>query len=244
MGESIPIRKFQLLASQMALPREGHLVAVFRIFAYLKRKYNSRMVFDPTYPNVNMNDFKTCNWKQFYGECKEPLPPNAPTPRGKEVDIRMFVDSDHAGDKATRRSRTGFLIYINTALIQWLSKKQSTVETSVFGEEFAAMKHGIEILRGLRYNLRTTGVSISGSTFICGDYMSVIHNTQRPESTLKKKSNAICYHAVRESVAMGESLTAHIPTDRNVADLLTKLLYGQRRKSLVSEILFDIYDYD
>ena len=233
-----------MLASQMALPREGHLEAVFHIFAYLKRKYNSRMVFDPTYPNINEGDFKTCNWKQFYGECKEPIPPNAPTPRGKEVDIRMFVDSDHAGDKATRRSRTGFLIYINTALIQWLSKKQSTVETSVFGAEFVAMKHGIEVLRGLRYKLRMMGVSISGPTFIYGDNMSVIHNTQRPESTLKKKSNAICYHAVRESVAMGESLTAHIPTDRNVADLLTKLLYGQRRKSLVSEILFDIYDYD
>jgi len=52
-------------------------------------------------------------------------------PRGKEVDIRMFVDSDHACDKLTRRSRTGFLIYVNIALIQWLSKKQSTVETSV-----------------------------------------------------------------------------------------------------------------
>jgi len=84
------------------------------------------------------------------------------------------------------------------------------------------------------------GVSISGPTFIYGDNMSVIHNTQTPESTLKKKSNAICYHAVRESVAMGESLTAHIPSDRNVADLLTKLLYGQKRKSLVSEILFEV----
>ena len=56
------------------------------------------MVFDPTYPNINMNDFKGCNWKQLYGECKGPLPSNAPMPRGKEVDIRMFVDSDHAGD--------------------------------------------------------------------------------------------------------------------------------------------------
>jgi len=72
-----------------------------------------------------------------------------PTPRclgGKEVDVRMFVDSDHTGDKLTRRSRTGFLIYVHTALIQWLSKKQSTVETSVFGAEFVAMKHGVEVL--------------------------------------------------------------------------------------------------
>ena len=58
---------------------------------------------------------------------------NAPEPQGKEVDICMFVDSDHAGDKVSHRSKSGFLIYVNIALVQWFSKKQSTVETSVFG---------------------------------------------------------------------------------------------------------------
>ena len=68
-------------------------------------------------------------------------------------------------------------------------------------------------------------------------------NTQRPESTLKKKSNQICYHAVRESVAMGESLTAHIPTNENPADLATKVISGgQKHDHLVSKLLFDICD--
>ena len=74
-----------------------------------------------------------------------------------------------------------------------------------------------------------------------GDNMSVITNTQRPESTLKKKSNSICYHAVRESVAMGESLTYHIRTKHNVADLLTKVLFGIKRRGFVAELLWDIY---
>ncbi|KAL7519518.1 hypothetical protein ACHAWF_000246 [Thalassiosira exigua] len=56
----------------------------------------------------------------------------------------MFVDSDHAGDKKSRRSRTGFMIFANQGLVQWLSKKQPTVETSVFGVEFVAMKNGME----------------------------------------------------------------------------------------------------
>ena len=72
--------------------------------------------------------------------------------------------------------------------------------------------------------------------------MSVIHNTQRPESTLKKKSNSICYHAVRESVAMNESLTGHCPTDDNPADLYIKVLYGRKRRKFVSMLLYDIYD--
>ena len=51
------------------------------------------------------------------------------------------------------------MIYLNTALVQWLSKKQSTVETSVFGTAFAAIKQGIETQRGLRYRLRIMGVT-------------------------------------------------------------------------------------
>ena len=55
------------------------------------------------------------------------------------------------GTKASHRSRSDFLIYINMVLVQWFSKKQSTVETSVFGAQFVAMKQGIDALRGLRY---------------------------------------------------------------------------------------------
>ena len=66
--------------------------------------------------------------------------------------------------------------------------------------------------------------------------MSVIHITQRPESVLKKKSNAVCYHAVREeAVAMGECLTGHISTHDIPADICTKLIPGgQKRDHLVA----------
>ena len=174
---------------------------------------------------------------------KEPIPENAPDPRGNDVDLRLFVDSDHAGDKRCRRSRTGFFIFLNSAPIAWLSKKQPTIETSVFGAEFVAMKHGIEALRGIRYKLRMMEVPISGPSYIFCDNMSVVHNTQRPESTLKKKSNAICYHFARESVAMGESLMAHIDTNENPADIATKVIPGgQKREHLVSKLLWNVYD--
>ncbi len=61
----------------------------------------------------------------------------------------MFVDSDHAGEKLTQRSRTRMLIVLNMAMIDWVSKKQPTVETSVFGAEFVSMKFGIEKARAL-----------------------------------------------------------------------------------------------
>ena len=81
----------------------------------------------------------------------------------------MMVDSDHTGDKIDRRSRTGYMIFVNMALIDWLYKKQATVEKAVFGYEFVAMTHGVETLRGLRYKLRMMGVFIDGPTYVYGE---------------------------------------------------------------------------
>ena len=87
------------------------------------------------------------------------------------------------------------------------------------------------------------GVPLTGPTYVYGDNMSVIHNTQRPESVLKKKSNSICYHAIRESVAMGEILTCHVPSTDNPADICTKVIpVGQKRDQLIGLILYDLTD--
>ena len=233
-----------ILASQMAQPREGHLETVFHLMAHLRHKHNSRLCLDPTYPDIDKSIFMDHDWKSFYGDVREAIPENAPEPRGKEVDLRLYCDSDHAGDKLRRRSRTGYLVYLNMAPVIWYSKKQATIETSVFGAEFVALKNGTEAVRGLRYKLRMMGVPISGPTYVYGDNMSVIHNTQRPESTLKKKSNSICYHAVREMVAMGECVTGHVSTHNNPADICTKVVPGgTKRNHLIGLILYDLADH-
>jgi hypothetical protein len=85
------------------------------------------------------------------------------------------------------------------------------------------------------------GISVKGASYVYGDNMSVDTNSSKPESTLKKKSNLICYHVVRETVAMGKALVAHIPTKKKLADLFTKVLYGQTRRFLVSRMLWDVF---
>jgi hypothetical protein len=130
------------------------------------------------------------------------------------------VDADHASDSLTRRSRTGFLLWINSFLVYFLSKKQTSVETSFFGSEFVAMKQCCEYLRGLRYK----GIALNGPCYISGDNQSVLANTTEPGSTLKKKSQSIAYHFVREGVAKDEWRTSYVNTHENEADLLTKLL--------------------
>ena len=175
-------------------------------------------------------------------ELEEILPPNCPEPLGLEMIMRAYVDADHAADSITRRSRTGFLVYLQSAPIHWLSKKQNSVETSSFGSEFMAMKHCTEYIRGLRYKLRMMGIPCSLPTFVYGDNKSVLCNTTIPDSTLKKKSNSIAYHFVREGCARDEWRTTYINTHFNPADLLTKPLpSGEKRRRFVNMILYHIF---
>ena len=141
-----------------------------------------------------------------------------------------------------RRSRTGFLVFLNCALVYWWSKKQNSVESLSFGSEFIAMKQCCEYIRGLRYKLQMMGIPCEGPTYIYGDNQSVLANTTNPDSTLKKKSQSIAYHFVREGAARNEWRTTYVNTHDNEADLLTKQLpSGDKRKGFVRNLLHHIF---
>ncbi len=92
-------------------------------------------------------------------------------------------------------------------------------KTSTFGSEFIAMKQSTEYVQGLRYKLRMMGIKVDEPAYMFGDHQSVLCNITAPASTLKKKSNAIAYHLVREGVARDEWRTAYVNTDENLADI-------------------------
>ena len=135
--------------------------------------------------------------------------------RGIGFVMRAYVDSNHAGDQITRRSPTGFLMFLNSALVCWMPKKQGSIETSSFGSEFVAMKTVTEYIRGLRYKLRMFGIPCEECTFVYGDNQSVLANSSVPHSTLKKKSNSIAYHFVREWCARDEWRVTYIRSPDN-----------------------------
>lgn len=207
------------LASQMALPRKGHLDAVYQMFAFLKTKHNSQMVFHPTVPEINESCFIKQDWSaSAYGDCKEVIPDNAPEARGLGFIMRDFVDADHA-------------VFLNGAPIHWFSKKQTSVETSSFGSEFIAMKRCCEYVRGLRYKLRMMGIPVEAPTYVFGDNQAVLANITMSHSTLKKKSSSVAYHFVREGVAKDEWRVTYLNTHFNPADLLTKSLPGGEKRT-------------
>ena len=88
-------------------------------------------------------------------------------------------------------------------------------------------------------------IKVPLSVFVRGDNQSVLWNTTIPDSTLKKKSNSIAYHFVREGAARDEWRTAYVKTDQNPSDLMTKALpSGANRKRKIRMLMYDIYPED
>ena len=96
------------------------------------------------------------------------------------------------------------------------------------------MKQAVDMCKGLRYKLRMMGVPVEGLTTVFCDNEAAHKNSTFAESALNKKRNSICFHRVREAVAAGILCAHKVESGSNLADVLTKLLPGPKRKELRS----------
>jgi hypothetical protein len=234
MGRVDILFELSILSSFQASPRQGHLDQVLHIYGYLKYKPQVTLYLDPTRMPVPANIFKdnSHEFMEQYRDAKEMIPHDAPKPRGNSIRITAYVDSDHAANQATRRSHTGYIIFINRAPVLWYSKRQNTVETSTFGSEFLAMKTVTEAIITLRAKLQWFGVPVDGPADVYADNESMVKCTRDFDTTLNKKHNSVCYHYCRQAVAAKILRTGKVHTDFNLADPYTKALPAPKRDSL------------
>ena len=71
-------------------------------------------------------------WFEFYGDVSEDIPTDAPPAYGKAVEITAWVDADHAGNKLTRHSHTGILIFLMLVPIFFLVLKEASYDQIVY----------------------------------------------------------------------------------------------------------------
>lgn len=236
------VHEVSVLSQYQAVAREGHLEQVLHMFGYLKKKGKLTLYFDPRLPNIDYSGFKM-NKEEFkihYRDAEEEMPHSMPKARGPGVSIVAFVDASHAANKKTRRSHTGYVIFINKAPILWYSKRQNTVESSTFSSEFLALRTCIEAITHLRFKLRMFGIPIMEDepAHVFCDNESVVKNSSMIESTLNKKHSSIAYHYVRWNVAAGVIAVSWIDTKFNIADAMTK-----RLAEAVRDFLFGSWTY-
>lgn len=235
-----------LLSQYLVQPRHGHLSQACNIFRYLKKRYSKGyVVMDPTMWDISWTGgpdevhprVRAQYMTELYPDAVQTMPYDMPEPLGAAVNITCFVDADHAGNKVTRRSHTGIIIFVNSAPIMWYSKRQNTVESSTFGSEIIAMKQATDMVEALLYKLRMFGVPIESETRVLCDNESVVKIGTNPEARLTKKHNSIAFHRIRECVAARMILIYHEKGDSNLADILTKVLPVERRTQLLKGIM-------
>jgi hypothetical protein len=181
---------------------------------------------------------KNQDWKEFYPDAIEDIPEDRLKESGKLCTLTCFVDADHAQDQLTRRSVTGIVLLLNNTPICWISKRQTTVESSTYGSELVATRMAVELIMSMRYCLRMLGVNLEKRSMLVDDNMAVVLNTTIPSSMLKKKHLACNYHKIRETIAAGIIDFGHIESGDNLADIATKPLGKMAYEKLLSMYLF------
>ena len=111
------------LARYSAIPREGHLRAMLRVFGYLKTYNKRRLVINTDQPDYTKLESVRHNWKEFYPDAKENIPDNCPVPKGKEVIILTIFYASHASDLVTRRLVTGIVTLHNKTVVKTYCKR-------------------------------------------------------------------------------------------------------------------------
>ena len=153
------------------------------------------------------------------------------------MSLTAFTDADWAGNLVDRRSTTAFFVFLGNNLITWLSKKQSTVARSSTEAEYRSLTVGAVELAWLRILLCDFGIFLNSPPIIWCDNLSAISLALNPAFLARTKHVEINYHFVREHVICGDLKVQYIPTEDQLADLLTKALPSPRFLLLSNKLL-------
>ncbi|KAM1541869.1 hypothetical protein ACFX15_011235 [Malus domestica] len=143
-----------------------------------------------------------------------------------EVGIHAFSDADWAADLNTRRSVTGYVVYIGCNPVSWQSKKQDSVSRSSTEAEYKALAHTAADIAWIRSVLKDMAVILNSAPVIYCDNKSAIAISANPVFHSRIKHLDTDYHFVREKVQQGDLQVHYLSTEDQTADILTKGLHS------------------
>ncbi|KAM3320566.1 putative mitochondrial protein like [Capsicum chacoense] len=159
-------------------------------------------------------------------------------PSGSPIRLNAFSDSDWAGCSDTRRSVTGWCMFLRESLIYLKSKKQDRVSKSSTEAEYRAMSTACSEIVRLRELLAEIGSPQSNPTPFHPDNTSAIQIATNPVYHERTKHIKVDYHYIREVVDKGVITLTHVSSDLQIADAFTKSMARQRHQFLVGKLVF------
>lgn len=158
-------------------------------------------------------------------------------PSGNSLQLTGFSDADWAGCADTRRSVTGWCMFLGDALIYWKSKKQACVSKSSTKSEYRAMSSACSEIVWLRGLLGELSVPQLTPTPLHANNISAIQIADNPIFHECNKHIEMDCNSIRESLARQEITLPHISTTHQTADVFTKALSRPRHQFLIDKLL-------
>jgi len=146
-------------------------------------------------------------------------------------DLVVYIDVDWAGCPDTRKSTSGYAVFLSDNFISWSSKRQNTVSRSSAEAEYRAVADGVAKATWLRQLLhefhtplrRAKLVSpLRRATLVYCDNISAVYMSSNPVHHQRSKHIEIDLHFVRERVSVGDLRVLYVPTSSQYADIFTK----------------------
>ncbi|KAI5354358.1 hypothetical protein L3X38_007253 [Prunus dulcis] len=143
-----------------------------------------------------------------------------------DMNLSAYSDADWAGDINTRRSTTGFVIFLGSNPISWQSKKQGSVSRSSTEAEYRALANTTADLAWIRQVLKDLKLYLPDPPIAYCDSLSALALSSNPVYHSRIKHLDIDFHFVRERVQKKDLLVQYVSTDEQLADVFTKGLHG------------------